>query len=63
VKDGTNTPPIGYIEAGGEMYVMETVVGWSSVLPRALNLLPPGDHSFWVPAYEVGMGTAPGTKP
>jgi hypothetical protein len=63
VKDGGNSPPIGFIEAGAEMYVMETVIGWSSVLPRALNVMPPTDHSFWVPAYEVGMGTAPGTKP
>jgi hypothetical protein len=63
VKDGPNSPPVGFIEAGTEVYVMETVIGWSSVLPRALNLLPPSDKSFWVPAYEVGMGTPPGTKP
>ena len=38
--------PVGAIEGGGEVYVMETIVGWSSVLPRALNLLPGGDRSF-----------------
>jgi hypothetical protein len=48
------SPPVGYIEAGGEMYVTETMLGWSAVLPRALNLLPPDGHSFWVPASEVG---------
>jgi hypothetical protein len=47
-------PPIGYIEAGGEVYVTETMLGWSSVLPRGLNVLPPEGHSFWVPASEVG---------
>jgi hypothetical protein len=46
--------PIGFIEAGGEVYVTETVLGWSAVLPRALNILPPDGHSFWVPAGEVG---------
>jgi hypothetical protein len=47
-------PPIGFIEAGGEVYVTETVLGWSAVLPRGLNVLPPEGHSFWVPAAEVG---------
>jgi hypothetical protein len=47
--------PIGSIEAGGDVYVMETVLGWSSILPRALNLMPPTDHSFWVPSAEIGL--------
>ena len=51
-KDGAQ--PIGFIESGGEVYVTETVLGWSAVLPRALNVLPPEGHSFWVPAGEVG---------
>jgi hypothetical protein len=46
--------PIGFIEAGGEVYVTETMLGWSAVLPRGLNFLPPDGHSFWVPASEVG---------
>jgi hypothetical protein len=51
-KEGA--PPVGFVEAGGEVYVTETVLGWSAVLPRALNVLPPDGHSFWVPAGEVG---------
>lgn len=51
-KEGAT--PVGFIEAGGEVYVTETVLGWSAVLPRALNVLPPDGHSFWVPASEVG---------
>jgi hypothetical protein len=46
--------PIGVIEAGGEVYVTETVLGWSAVLPRGLNVLPPEGRSFWVPAGEIG---------
>ncbi len=48
--------PVGFIEAGSEVYLVETVLGWTSVLPRALHILPPGDHSFWVPSSEVGAG-------
>jgi hypothetical protein len=46
--------PVGTIEQGGEVYLIQTVLGWTSVLPRALNILPPGDRSFWVPLREVG---------
>ena len=46
--------PVGAIESGGEVYLIQTVLGWTSVLPRALNVLPPGERSFWVPASEVG---------
>lgn len=46
--------PVGAIETGGEVYLVETVLGWTSVLPRALNVLPPGERSFWVPSSEVG---------
>src|SRR5262249_19520036 len=46
--------PIGSVETGGEVYLIQTVVGWTCVLPRPLNVLPPGERSFWVPASEVG---------
>ncbi|HKQ71722.1 MAG TPA: hypothetical protein VJT73_20405, partial [Polyangiaceae bacterium] len=46
--------PLGFIEPGGEVYALETVLGWTSVLPRALNVLPPEGRSFWVPAKEIG---------
>jgi hypothetical protein len=47
--------PVGAIETGGEVYLIQTVLGWTSVLPRGLNVLPPGDRSFWVPSSEVGV--------
>lgn len=50
--------PVGVVEAGGEVYVMETITGWSSVLPHALNVLPAGDRSFWVRAAEIGLSPA-----
>jgi hypothetical protein len=46
--------PVGAIETGGEVYLLQTVLGWTSVLPRALNVLPPGERSFWVPSGEIG---------
>jgi hypothetical protein len=45
--------PIGAIEAGAEVYVMETMVGWSNVLPKNLAVMPPDDGGFWIPVSEV----------
>lgn len=45
--------PIGVVEPGAEFYVMETVAGWTNVLPKALHILPPDDGGFWVISSEV----------
>jgi len=45
--------PIGVVESGAEFYVMETVAGWTNVLPKALHILPPDDGGFWVVSSEV----------
>ena len=45
--------PIGAIEAGAEVYVMETLSGWTNVLPRNLALRPADDGGFWVPSAEL----------
>ncbi len=45
--------PIGAVEAGAEVYVMETLLGWTNVLPRNLGLTPADDGGFWVPSAEV----------
>lgn len=45
--------PIGAVEAGAEVYVMETLLGWVNVLPRNLGLTPPDGGGFWIPASEV----------
>jgi hypothetical protein len=45
---------IGTLESGAEVYVLDTVAGWSSVLPKALNVTPHGeDGQFWVKAKEL----------
>jgi hypothetical protein len=51
-RDDKETP-IGAIEVGAEVYVIETVAGWANVLPKHLGLTPPDDGGFWIPASEV----------
>ena len=43
---------IGKIEPGTETYVLDTVAGWTSVLPKALNVMPYGEGQFWVKAGD-----------
>jgi hypothetical protein len=45
--------PIGAVESGAEVYVMETIAGWTNVLPKSLYVLPPDDGGFWIPAGEA----------
>lgn len=54
---GATFPTIGAIEPGGEIYVLETVVGWASVLPKGLHVMPVGDRAFWVRASDLGLAT------
>lgn len=44
---------IGTIEAGAEFYVIETITGWSNVLPKHLGMTPPADGGFWVKSSDV----------
>jgi len=48
-------PVIGTIETGAEVYVLDIVAGWASVLPKSLNVAPHGDGSFWAKASELGV--------
>ncbi|KYF79755.1 hypothetical protein BE11_47950 [Sorangium cellulosum] len=45
--------PVGEIEAGAEIYLLETVAGWTNVLPKALGMTPPDEGGFWIPAAET----------
>lgn len=45
--------PIGAVEVGAEVYMMETIAGWTNVLPRHLGITPPDGGGFWVPAVEA----------
>lgn len=48
---------IGMIESGCEVIVMETILGWSNVLPSHLAIMPPDGSSagFWVKTSELGI--------
>jgi len=60
---GENQNPIGEVEQGAEIYVLDTVLGWASVLPKALHVMPPDDRSFWVKASELGITPPPPPAP
>lgn len=49
---------IGTLESGAEVYVLETILGWSNVLPLALNLQHPDNGGgFWVKAADLTATT------
>jgi hypothetical protein len=48
-------PTIGVIEPGTETYVQDQVAGWASVLPKAMNVLPPAGGQFWAKSSDLGL--------
>ena len=53
IKRDAKDTPVGAIEIGAEVYVVETITGWSNILPKSLALTPPDDGGFWIPSSEV----------
>lgn len=53
IKRDAKDAPVGAIEIGAEVYVLETITGWSNILPKSLALTPPDDGGFWIPSSEV----------
>ncbi|MEP7122444.1 MAG: hypothetical protein ABJE95_16100 [Byssovorax sp.] len=53
IKRDAKDQPVGAIEIGAEVYVLETITGWSNILPKSLALTPPDDGGFWIPSSEV----------
>lgn len=49
----TKERPIGAVEPGAEVYITETVAGWSNLLPRHLGMTPPPEGGFWVPSSDI----------
>jgi hypothetical protein len=45
--------PIGAVEVGAEIYVLETLLGWTNVLPKNLGLAPAEGGGFWIPSSEA----------
>lgn len=52
-KRDDKAKPVGMIEPDAEFYVLETVAGWTNIMPKHLGVLPPDDGGFWIPATEV----------
>jgi hypothetical protein len=52
-KDGT--PIVGVIEPDAEAYVIDIMAGWVSVMPKALDVVPPEGGAFWVKKTELGI--------
>lgn len=48
-------PPIGVIGADTETYVIDVMAGWVSVVPKAMDVLPPDGGAFWVKKSELGL--------
>ena len=47
--------PIGLLEPDSEVYVMDIMAGWVSVMPKALEVIPPDGGQFWVKKSELGI--------
>lgn len=49
-KGDDASPPIGMVDAGTEVAILETIVGWSNVVPTTFAVMPPATGGFWVKA-------------
>lgn len=47
--------PIGVVEEGAEVIVVDTIAGWSRVFPKNLELIPPDGKDFWAKAEDLGL--------
>jgi hypothetical protein len=45
--------PIGIVEEGAELIVVDTVAEWSRIFPKGLELVPPDGKDFWVRTRDV----------
>jgi hypothetical protein len=45
-----NAPKIGLIEPGTEVYIVDRVAQWVSVMPKSMHLAPPDGQQFWAPS-------------
>jgi hypothetical protein len=47
--------PIGVIEDGAEVIVIDTVGDWSRIFPKGLEIIPPDGKDFWVKAKDLSL--------
>lgn len=45
---------IGYAESGSEVFVVQSIAGWTSVLPKPLTVAPLGTDQFWIRTADNG---------
>ena len=50
---------VGQVETGVELYLIDIVAGWASVLPKTLHVMPTSEGHFWVNADDLGVGIRP----
>ena len=50
-KDAT---VLGRVEKDAEVYVVDIVAGYASVMPKPITVMPAKDKQFWVDAKELG---------
>jgi hypothetical protein len=55
IQASGSAKPIGEVEPDTELYVIEVVSGWASVLPRTLAIMPVQNRQFWVEAKTLGL--------
>lgn len=44
---------IGAVEPGAEVYVLSTIAGYVSVLPKGIGIMAPERKGFWIAASEI----------
>lgn len=52
-KRDEKAKPVGTVEVDAEIYIMETIAGWTNILPKHLGIVAPDDGGFWIPATEA----------
>lgn len=50
IQASADAQPVGVVEAGTPLLVLDLVASWASVLPKDLSMMPPPGQQFWVPA-------------
>ncbi len=47
--------PIGVVEDGADLIVVDSVGEWSRVFPKTLEIIPPDGKDFWVKTKDLGL--------
>lgn len=53
LQASTTSRTVGQIRPGTEVYVIDVMARWASVLPKSLDLVGPGGGQFWIEASAV----------